>query len=88
MHRYFVTSGSRQLLSRARFFAIAGDQNSPILSTKTGTPTGRTKCKPQPPNDFRDEQLKSTRTKRTNPGHQPLSVTNHQPLRAKKAAAV
>ena len=71
MHACFVSSDSREVLSRARFSQSPAIKTQEFCTTKTGTPTGARKCKPYPPHDFRNEQANPPRSKRTNPSRHP-----------------
>jgi hypothetical protein len=70
-----------------------GVQNSRFCTLKTGTPTGRTKCKPQPPNDFHNEQSNSPRTtpnkmNKMNKSQTPLSTRPQSPAPNNLASSV
>jgi hypothetical protein len=79
MHACFVSSDSREVLSCARFSQSPTIKTHEFCTMKTGTPTGAHKCKPHPPNDFRNERTNSAGTKRNNPGRQPSPVPPSPP---------
>ena len=78
MHVYFVTSDSRELLSRVPRFAIAGDQNSRVLYTKNWDPYGAHKMQTASAKRL-PQQTEQTAPNKTNKS-QPSAVSRSSSL--------